>query len=159
MADRCRIRPTASADLGALALLEQDAFSDPWTSGMIAEALSSDGAMALVADADGEVVGSIIARRVADEGEILTVAVAPSRRRTGLGRRLLDAVLGQFREAGVAAVWLEVRASNLPARGMYQAAGFVAAGLRRGYYRRPTEDAIILRCDLSRREAPPGSEG
>jgi ribosomal-protein-alanine N-acetyltransferase len=51
--------------------------------------------------------------------------------------------------AGARSVWLEVRTSNVAARMMYLAAGFVAAGVRRGYYRRPTEDALILRLEIA----------
>ncbi len=155
MADRFRLRPTTPADLGALALLEQSAFSDPWNSTMIAEALAAPGAVALVAE-DGvrTVVGSVLGRVVADEAEILTIAVEPGVRRLGVGRRLLDAAVSELVASGAASIWLEVRPSNLAARRMYLAAGFVAAGVRHRYYRRPAEDALILRLTPS---APAGT--
>ncbi len=146
MADRCRIRPTTPADLPELTLLEQGAFSDPWSSEMIADAISAPGAVALVAEAgDGEIVGSVLGRVVDDEAEILTIAVSPAARRQGLGREMLDAALADLGAAGATSVWLEVRPSNHAARAMYRAAGFVAAGVRPRYYRRPAEDALILR--------------
>lgn len=145
MADRYRIRPATSADLASLALLEEASFSDPWSSTMIADALQASGAVALVAvDPDQRIVGSVLGRRVADEAEILTIAVEPELRGLGIGRRLLDHTVASLAEAGARTVWLEVRPSNLAARRMYQEAGFVAVGMRRNYYRRPTEDAIIL---------------
>jgi ribosomal-protein-alanine N-acetyltransferase len=154
MADPCRIRPTTPDDLGELALLEQAAFSDPWSSEMLTEALETRGAVALVADDPaGRVCGSVMARVAADEGEILTIAVAPALRGHGLGRRLLDAALEQLVSRGARSVWLEVRPSNHAARAMYRAAGFAAAGLRRGYYRRPAEDALVLSW------RPPAPEG
>jgi ribosomal-protein-alanine N-acetyltransferase len=85
---------------------------------------------------------------VVDQAEILSLATAPRCRRQGVGRALLDAVLAAMTRHGASAVWLEVRISNDAARRMYEAAGFVAAGLRRGYYRQPPEDAAVLRRDL-----------
>lgn len=116
---------------------------------MLEEALAARGAVTLVMERGGQVVGSVMARQVADEGEILTIAVEPGHRRRGLGLQLLDAALAQMAAAGVGTVWLEVRTSNVAARMMYLGSGFVAAGVRRGYYRRPTEDALILKRELT----------
>jgi ribosomal-protein-alanine N-acetyltransferase len=157
MTGHYRIRPTTPADLPALTLLEQEAFSDPWSSEMIAEAITAPGAVALAVEADdGALVGSVLGRVVADEAEILTIAVAPTARRRGLGRQMLDAALADLGAAGATSVWLEVRSSNHAARAMYRAAGFVAAGVRPRYYRRPTEDALILRLGPL---APTGTAG
>lgn len=149
LADHYLIRPTTPADLEALEALEAIAFSDPWNRAMLEEALISRGAVAMVAEIDGRIVGSVMARSVAAEGEILSLSVDPTRRRAGLGRELLAAAVAALRDHGVVDVWLEVRASNHAAISLYQQAGFVAAGIRRGYYRRPTEDAVVLRLDLS----------
>lgn len=151
MASRFRLRPTVSTDLPALVALERAAFSDPWTAAQLADALADEAAVALVLERAGEVVGSVLARVVADEAEILTIAVAPESRRRGHGRALLDAAIAAAAARGARTVWLEVRESNRAARAMYLAAGFVAAGVRRGYYRRPPEDAIVL----CHRVAPP----
>jgi ribosomal-protein-alanine N-acetyltransferase len=88
-------------------------------------------------------------RYVADEGEILTIAIDPTCRRQGLGRLLLQSALNQMSAGGARTVWLEVRTSNVAARMMYLGSGFVAAGVRRGYYRRPTEDALILKREIT----------
>lgn len=157
MADRFRIRRATAADLAGLAQLEEASFTDPWSSEMIAEALAAAGTVALVAtDDDGRVVGSVLGREAAGEAEILTIAVEPQLRRHGLGRQLLAVVLDELAAGGATAVWLEVRPSNLAARRMYQAAGFVATGMRRGYYRRPTEDALILSLRLASGSAGKG---
>jgi len=102
----------------------------------------------LVAEAAGErIVGYIVALDAADEGEILNLAVSPATRRTGLGRALVHEMLEALSDRGVRKVYLEVRESNAPARALYAAHGFKEAGRRKQYYRRPVEDAIVLRLD------------
>ncbi|MES2306122.1 MAG: ribosomal protein S18-alanine N-acetyltransferase [Gemmatimonadota bacterium] len=146
----CRLRPASSADIAAFAQLEIASFSDPWTTEQLREALSWPGAVVLTAELpEGGIAGYVLGRVIVDEGEILTIATDPARRRAGIGRALLMAALTAMVQRGAHAVWLEVRASNDAARQMYQQAGFVAAGLRKGYYRRPVEDALVLRRDLS----------
>jgi ribosomal-protein-alanine N-acetyltransferase len=148
MAEPCRLRPASRADLAALAALERVAFSDPWTRAQLATALEWPGAIALVAEDDEEIVGYVLGRVIVDEGEILSIATRPGRRREGIGRQLLGAITGAMAAAGAHAAWLEVRISNDAARAMYRSAGFAPAGIRPGYYRLPDEDALILRCEL-----------
>jgi ribosomal-protein-alanine N-acetyltransferase len=85
----------------------------------------------------------------ADEGEIANLAVAPSGWGSGTGRRLLNAALAEALARGAAAVYLEVRDSNDRARRLYHSSGFEEVGRRRRYYRRPVEDAIVLRRTLT----------
>lgn len=156
MDGRCRLRPATSADLEALAQLERTAFSDPWTLPQLQEAFGWGGAVAFVAEADdGAIDGYVLGRVVVDEAEVLTIATHPTRRRGGIGRALLAAAMTAMVQRGAVAVWLEVRVSNEAAIAMYRKAGFVAAGVRRGYYRRPVEDALVLRHEL----AHPASAG
>ncbi len=106
----------------------------------------------LIAEADdGTAVGYVLGRVVVDEGEVLSIAITPARRREGIGRQLLQALLGAMHQRGAHAAWLEVRASNAGAQALYAAEGFVPAGLRRGYYRQPPEDALVYRLDLAAR--------
>jgi ribosomal-protein-alanine N-acetyltransferase len=144
-----RLRPASRADVAALAVLERAAFDDPWSPAELTEALGWSGAIALVADGADGIAGYVLGRVVVDEAEILSIAVDPELRRAGLGRALLDGAVGTMIARGARAVWLEVRVSNGAARAMYGAAGFIAAGLRRGYYRQPPEDALVLRRDLT----------
>ncbi|MEP6590079.1 MAG: ribosomal protein S18-alanine N-acetyltransferase [Gemmatimonadota bacterium] len=151
----CRLRPASLADLPVLVELELRSFSDPWTAAQLREALRWTGAIALVAEgADGVVGGYLLGRVVVDEAEILSIATDPRLRRTGLGRRLLREAMAIMLERGAHAAWLEVRVGNVAARAMYQCEGFVAAGLRKGYYRCPEEDAIVLRRDLTMPASP-----
>jgi ribosomal-protein-alanine acetyltransferase len=148
MAGNCRLRPASPADLAALAALERRAFDDPWSEAQLRTALDWRGALAFVADHRGEVAGYVLGRVVVDEGEILSIAIAPDRRREGIGRELLDTMIEAMIRHGAHSAWLEVRESNRAARAMYAIAGFVATGVRPGYYRHPEEDALILRRDL-----------
>ncbi len=113
------------------------------------EALGWSGAIALVSEDETGLAGYVLGRVVVDQAEILSIAIVPGRRRQGLGRQLLDGVLAAMMQRGAGTVWLEVRASNEAAQAMYQSAGFSAAGLRRGYYRQPPEDALVLRRELA----------
>ncbi len=87
--------------------------------------------------------GFALARVAADEAEILTLAVIPATRRQGLGRALLSAAMARARAAGARRMVLEVSAGNIPARALYAASGFAAAGRRQRYYE-DGSDALIL---------------
>ena len=92
--------------------------------------------------------GLLVARTVAEEAELLNIAVLPEQRRLGLGTALLAEVLRQLAAAGARKVWLEVRESNQPALVFYRQHGFTVLGRRRAYYRAPMEDALLLGCEL-----------
>ena len=99
--------------------------------------------VALVA-CEGAVAGFVIARCGEGEWEIENVVVDPKLRRKGIGDRLIQEVLRQAREGGVE-IFLEVRESNVAARGLYKKWGFKEAGRRPKYYRDPEEDAVVMR--------------
>lgn len=124
--------------------IERAAFSDPWSAGQLRECLDA-GLDFLVAERDGRVVGYVVAVRAADEAEILNLCVAPAARRAGTGRALVRAILRRVAAHGARAAYLEVRDSNHAARRLYEGEGFAPVGRRRDYYRRPVEDAVVLR--------------
>ena len=126
--------------------IEQGVFADPWSTQDFRDCLASD-AVFLVAENADQVAGYVVAIDAADEGEILNLAVAPQGRRRGLGRALVERVLDVLSERGARQIYLEVRESNAPARRLYAAHGFREVGRRKEYYRRPVEDAIVLRLD------------
>jgi ribosomal-protein-alanine N-acetyltransferase len=127
-------------------VIEQSVFADPWTTQDFRDCVSSDAVFLVAETADG-IVGYVVALEVVDEGEVLNLAVAPAGRRHGLGRALVEHVLEALGERGALQVYLEVRESNAPARALYAAHGFKEVGRRKEYYRRPVEDAIVLRRD------------
>jgi ribosomal-protein-alanine N-acetyltransferase len=96
-----------------------------------------------------EVLGFLVARHVDLEWELENIIVAPGARRRGIGKRLLDDLLGRARETNSAAVFLEVRESNAAARSLYEKAGFKQTGRRNQYYSKPSEDAVLYRLSLS----------
>lgn len=101
----------------------------------------------LVAECDGKCLGYVGAYSVCGETDILTVAVDPAVRRMGIGRKLLDALIDAL-DPDNDAVFLEVRESNDAARALYASLGFAEVGRRRGYYKFPTEDAIMYKKEL-----------
>jgi [ribosomal protein S18]-alanine N-acetyltransferase len=149
------IRRAVRADLAAMLRIEQASFADPWTVDSLATALSLERMRVLVAEsaeqgrergaAGREVLGYVVALVVGPEAEIADLAVAPDARRQGIGRALLSGALAELRAAAVRTVYLEVRESNQGARTLYEAYGFESVGRRRGYYRSPVEDALVLR--------------
>jgi len=132
--------------------IERGCFADPWTADDFRYALLGAGAF-LVAEADAEsdagVLGYIVGRHVIEEAEILNLGVATGARRRGIGRALVAALRARFQSAGVGSIFLEVRESNTAARQLYESFGFSVVGRRRDYYRRPVEDAIVLRSAIA----------
>ena len=90
------------------------------------------------------VAGFIVSRLVGGELHVNNVAVRPEFRRQGLAARLLEAVLARGRRGGAQIAFLEVRAGNAAAQGLYRRCGFQVTGRRRGYYRQPAEDALLM---------------
>lgn len=131
-----------------VALAAQLAQAPQWPEAAYESAINPAGTPAricLVAiSGDAGVVGFAIASAVGGQAEIESIGVAPSLQRRGIGRALLDALIGELAQGGVSEVWLEVRESNGGAAGLYGSAGFVQSGRRRGYYHLPEEDALLL---------------
>ena len=138
------ICPMTEADLDQVLAIELDSFPQPWSRQHFLDELSSPYAFPLSALAGaGRVAGYICPMFLLDEGHILDVAVAREFRGQGVGRLLVERVLGECRERGGAFVSLEVRPSNLEAIALYERLGFVTTGRRRRYYA-DGEDAILM---------------
>jgi len=148
-----RLRGAVEADIPALVLLERASFSDPWDAPAFRSLLQGSAARITVAHVDGAVVGYAAVLRAADEAELANLAVESMWQGRGIGRTLLSAAQDSAVSEGVAAMYLEVRESNAPARHLYEALGFAAIGRRRGYYRQPDEDAVVMQWRAGAREA------
>jgi ribosomal-protein-alanine N-acetyltransferase len=133
-------------------VLEAAAALDPqWTAGdlnRIAQREFPERICLVAEEPPGRLCGWVLAALTPPEGEILDLVVAPDRRRQGIGITLMRTVLERMASAGTRRVWLEVRASNLPALGLYQNLGFRQSGRRTRYYRDPEEDALLLESPL-----------
>lgn len=147
------VRRASSQDLVRIAEIENASFADPWTYDALATAMGLAHIRFLVAEEGGGsgscLVGYVVALVMGDEGEIADIAVDASARRAGVGGLLLARVEEEMARCGVRALYLEVRESNLAALGLYRARGFEAVGRRRGYYRHPVEDALVLRREIA----------
>ena len=135
------IRSAALDDVPALLAIEQEAASAAhWTRERYAGLVESG--IVLVAEEGGKISGFVCAKNVAGHWEIENMVVAKQGRRRGIGSGLLDELLRRVRNDGSAAVWLEVRESNQPARRLYEKHAFCETGRRRRYYKDPVEDAV-----------------
>ena len=147
-----RIRDVAAEDLATLVDLHALAFDAAWSEAAIAGILVGIGAIALIADSDNRAAGFVLGRTVADECEILTLAVLPVMRRQGIGRTLVERLSARAVAAGAKAMFLEVAEDNDGAGQLYAGLGFAAVGRRPGYYQRrgqPTVAARVLRLGFS----------
>ncbi len=140
------IRDLARGDLPEVASIESRSFSDPWSEGSFVELLTAGGHLvALGAIGREGVIGYLLARDVAGTSEVMNLAVDPAFRGSGVGQALLKAGVGRLVAAGSREIYLEVRESNRNALVLYHRNGFRSIGMRRAYYQRPTEDALVLR--------------
>ena len=146
-----RLRAVESRDIASIVAIERASFNDPWSEASFRSMLANPQVLAHVVEREGAVVGYSIAWMVSDEAELANLAIAAGVRQAGVGGRLLDHLLGVIAARGGAAVYLEVRDSNVAARALYASRGFVVMGRRTAYYRSPDEDAVIMRRPQARR--------
>ena len=146
---RVRVERARGDDAAALAEIAKAGLTDPWSEAAFAEEIEAGEARAwVVRDPGGRAVAYVVARRVLDEIQILSLAVAPAWRRRGLGNALVEHALAA--ERGWSSAHLEVRSDDAGAQAFYAALGFVGVGRRPGFYRGGI-DAITMR-----RDAAPG---
>jgi ribosomal-protein-alanine acetyltransferase len=130
---------------GLSSILMESPGASPWPEDSLLEsALSGTG---WVAELEGQVVGFLLGRSVADEFEILNLAIAQAHRRRGIATKLLKTMATWLEAAGTKHAYLEVRASNEAAMALYVLNGFKLCGRRVRYYQYPVEDAIVLSWD------------
>jgi len=128
---------------------ERRLFPNPWApQHFVAEITNTDVSVALVMEWGGQFAGYAVAWIVADELHIANIAVVPKFRRRGVGRATIEHLMHLARHRGCTYAQLEVRASNTPAIALYQKLGFRTVGVRRGYYEKPREDALVMAKEL-----------
>ncbi len=135
--------------LGQVAELEQLCFADPWSEKAL-ELLLGDGAYGAVCLQEGRVMAYGGVLWAPFEGQITNIATHPTARRCGMGAAVLEHLIAVAIERGCEQLSLEARVSNLPAISLYERYGFEKMGLRRGFYKHPTEDAYVMCLSLDK---------
>ena len=138
------IVPLTAPLAASAAAVEAASSSTPWSTATILDELHQAHCRAWAALDGKTIVGFIFARILPPEAEILRIAVVPEKRRMGTARTLLLHAMEYLKANGVNRVFLEVRAGNDPARGLYVSSGFRECGIRKNYYRSPDEDAVLM---------------
>ena len=144
-----RYRPMRERDLAAVAIIEAEVYSHPWTQGNFRDSLTAGHACWVVERGDALCAYGVLMMGV-DEAHLLNLSVAQALQRQGFGRLLLAFLEARAREFRARIMFLEVRVSNAPARSLYAGAGYREVAVRRNYYPAANgrEDAILMGKDL-----------
>lgn len=143
------IRLAEERDISPIAEIEKECFTNPESENSVREVLEGRPVYeAYVAELDGEVVGHTLTMSTCGDEDILSVAVRPSFRRMGIGKKLMDNIIDDAVKNGIESVFLEVRRSNVAAITLYENAGFFKIGERKNFYDLPREDAILMKKEL-----------
>lgn len=142
-----QIEPLRPGDVDALHALQLEVMADPWSAESSRSELAHPDALGWIARRDAEVVGFLLGRKIPGQLQVMAMGVAPGLRRQGVGRALLERAATASRVSGCSAIVLELRATNVAARTLYESAGFVVAGRRPRYYP-GGEDAVLMNLQL-----------
>ena len=138
------IRELKESDIEALTAIERDSFSMPWTAKDFQNLITRDYCLYVVAEVDGQTIGSAGLTDSFHEGNIDNVVVAEPFRGQGVAQKLLQELIARGEARGIEAFTLEVRVSNHTAIHVYEKLGFVSEGIRPHFYAQPDEDAVIM---------------
>ena len=140
------IVPMEECHVMQVAGLEAQCFSMPWSEKAFADAVESPNYEYIVAldGADDSVIGYAGMQVVLDEAEITNIAVAAPYRRRGIAVKLLEGLEMICRKRNVKYLHLEVRESNTAARSLYGKMGFEIDGIRKNFYKKPDENAVLM---------------
>jgi ribosomal-protein-alanine N-acetyltransferase len=141
---RMLIRDMTAADADEVYRIEAETFSDPWSKTSFLDSISDPNNTYLVAIVEELMVGYCGYWGIAGEGYIYNVAVKESFRGLGIGFKMLEELVEMAKGRGITSLTLEVRESNYPAIHLYKKLGFAEAGIRKDFYSKPIEDALIM---------------
>ena len=139
-----RIEKMTAACIDAVAAIEAECFSHPWSKKSLEESLEKENSLFLVAVEDEKVIGYVGMEVIVDEGYIFNVAVSADYRRRGVGYALVSELVTYSMKNSLCFITLEVRESNSSAISLYSKFGFIKAGERKNYYSDPTEAAVLM---------------
>jgi len=139
------LRPLVAEDLREVLVIERNSYDFPWSSGIFNDCLRT-GYLAWGAWLESKLIAYCVMAIAVDDAHILNLCVSADHHRRGIGRDLLDYMIGVAKDHCANRALLEVRPSNLAAIKLYQRSGFVQVGVRRDYYpaKRGREDALVL---------------
>lgn len=138
------LRTLSKSDAPMLAVLEKECFSCPWSEESFFECLGNERFYFVGLFENDELVGYGGLATVLDEGDVANIAVRSDKRGQGFGKMLLNALCDEAEKRGVVYLHLEVRESNAPARHLYESFGFTIDGIRKNYYAKPQENAVLM---------------
>ena len=138
------ITPMQPRHIPVLAELEARCFSEPWSEQSLRTELTNPLAVFYVTEVGDRIAGYVGMYHVIDEANICNIAVHPDSRRRGIAAALLAKIDEYARQRHLRLVTLEVRTSNTAAIRLYETCGFQQQGVRRAFYRKPAEDAVIM---------------
>ncbi len=139
------IRQMTEEDVAAVAALEVENFSRPWSYDAFFKTLSDENYIVIIAKEADALLGYCVLLCTGEEADITNVCTAPVARGKGVATGMLTALMEEGKSRGVAEFFLEVRESNVPARALYTKFGFEEIGLRKNYYEEPREHAVLMR--------------
>jgi len=137
------LRSCVESDLSRVLEIEHASFPSPWKRESFLSELHNSHGCFWVAENAGSIVGYLCCQFVADEGEILNIAIDPDYRRCGFGKSLVREAISVARQKGVRSLYLEVRMNNAHAIKLYKSFDFHEVGIRRRYYA-DGEDALMM---------------
>ncbi|MBB6522926.1 ribosomal protein S18-alanine N-acetyltransferase [Pseudoteredinibacter isoporae] len=145
------IRPILESDLASLIQIEQQAHSHPWPVNQFSRRLNCERHLHASLEIGGQLAGYYVASQIADQAELLNIAVSPEHQGKAYGARLLKHLIAQL-DPSIQEIFLEVRASNGSAIGLYEKLGFHQLGCRPNYYpcqKNGREDALLYALTLN----------
>ena len=136
------LRKMNREDLPAALELEAASFDDPWPPEAFSDDIIEHAYLLLK---DEAIIGYAFVMMVLDECSLLNVAVSPAEQRKGYGHFMMQELIAKlYNGQAIRYFYLDVRSSNLAAQGLYTKLGFTQLGIRKSYYRKPPEDAIVM---------------
>ena len=138
------IEPMKAEHISGIAEIENRCFSMPWTEKSLSDELDNENAHFITAVFDGKVIGYVGVIEICGEADVTNVAVLPEYRRCGIGEKLMKEAESGAAERKCESITLEVRVSNTAAISLYNKSGYKQAGIRKGFYEKPKEDALLM---------------
>lgn len=138
------VRVMTKEDINGVAPIEAASFSEPWSPDGFESSLNREDTIFLVAEVQDHIVGYVGFYWCFEDADITNVAVDSNYRRCGIGDMLITEMIEICREKRIERIGLEVRESNQSAIRLYEKHGFVNVGVRKNFYRKPTENGIVM---------------